>query len=154
MLATPRAKAIRSTSRPCLCTPSAKRNKRSVTVDIATPEGQRIIRELAAQSDVVMENYKVGQLQKYGLDYASLKEIKPDLIYCSVTGFGQTGPYAQRAGYDFIVQGIGESRYGADAGASASLSLSNTARLYINYDGKFRTALQSHQGTLGVELKW
>jgi crotonobetainyl-CoA:carnitine CoA-transferase CaiB-like acyl-CoA transferase len=86
---------------------AANRNKRSVTVDIATPEGQRIIRELAAQSDVVLENYKVGQLQKYGLDYASLKAVKPDLIYCSVTGFGQTGPYAQRAGYDFIVQGIG-----------------------------------------------
>ena len=86
---------------------AANRNKRSVTVDIASPEGQRIIRELAAQSDVVLENYKVGQLKKYGLDYASLKEVKPDLIYCSVTGFGQTGPYAQRAGYDFIVQGIG-----------------------------------------------
>jgi crotonobetainyl-CoA:carnitine CoA-transferase CaiB-like acyl-CoA transferase len=76
-------------------------------VDISTPEGQRVIRELAAQSDVVLENYKVGQLRKYGLDYASLKEIKPDIIYCSVTGFGQTGPYAQRAGYDFIIQGIG-----------------------------------------------
>ncbi|WP_118180631.1 CaiB/BaiF CoA transferase family protein [Paraburkholderia phosphatilytica] len=86
---------------------SANRNKRSVTVDIATPEGQRIVRELAAQSDVVMENYKVGQLKKYGLDYASLKAVKPDLVYCSVTGFGQTGPYAQRAGYDFIIQGIG-----------------------------------------------
>ena len=86
---------------------AANRNKRSVTVDIASPEGQQIIRELAAQSDVVLENYKVGQLKKYGLDYASLKEVKPDLIYCSVTGFGQTGPYAQRAGYDFIVQGIG-----------------------------------------------
>jgi crotonobetainyl-CoA:carnitine CoA-transferase CaiB-like acyl-CoA transferase len=76
---------------------AANRNKRSVTVDIATPEGQRII----------LENYKVGQLKKYGLDYASLKEAKPDIVYCSVTGFGQTGPYAQRAGYDFIVQGIG-----------------------------------------------
>ncbi|NML29647.1 CaiB/BaiF CoA transferase family protein [Paraburkholderia antibiotica] len=86
---------------------AANRNKRSVTVDIASPEGQQIIRELAAQSDVVLENYKVGQLKKYGLDYESLKQVKPDLIYCSVTGFGQTGPYAQRAGYDFIVQGIG-----------------------------------------------
>jgi len=86
---------------------AANRNKRSVTVDIASPEGQQIVRELAAQSDVVLENYKVGQLKKYGLDYASLKKVKPDLIYCSVTGFGQTGPYAQRAGYDFIVQGIG-----------------------------------------------
>ncbi|WP_206999749.1 CaiB/BaiF CoA transferase family protein [Trinickia mobilis] len=86
---------------------AANRNKRSVTVDIATPEGQKIVRELAAQSDVVLENYKAGQLKKYGLDYASLKEVKPDLIYCSITGFGQTGPHAQRAGYDFIIQGIG-----------------------------------------------
>ncbi|HXZ10537.1 MAG TPA: CaiB/BaiF CoA-transferase family protein, partial [Paraburkholderia sp.] len=86
---------------------AANRNKRSVTVDIATPEGQQIIRDLAAQSDVVLENYKVGQLKKYGLDYASLKAVKPDIVYCSVTGFGQTGPYAQRAGYDFIIQGIG-----------------------------------------------
>ncbi|RQU07072.1 CoA transferase [Burkholderia cenocepacia] len=86
---------------------AANRNKRSVTIDIATPEGQRIVRELAAQSDVVLENYKVGQLKKYGLDYDSLRAVKPDLVYCSVTGFGQTGPYAHRAGYDFIVQGIG-----------------------------------------------
>ncbi|RQS11482.1 CaiB/BaiF CoA-transferase family protein [Burkholderia sp. Bp8998] len=86
---------------------AANRNKRSVTVDIATPEGQQIVRELAAQSDVVLENYKVGQLKKYGLDYESLRAVKPDLVYCSVTGFGQTGPYAHRAGYDFIVQGIG-----------------------------------------------
>ncbi len=86
---------------------AANRNKRSVTIDIATPDGQRIVRELAAQSDVVLENYKVGQLKKYGLDYASLRAVKPDLVYCSVTGFGQTGPYAHRAGYDFIVQGIG-----------------------------------------------
>lgn len=86
---------------------AANRNKRSVTVDIATPEGQQIVRELAAQSDVVLENYKVGQLKKYGLDYDSLRAVKPDLVYCSVTGFGQTGPYAHRAGYDFIIQGIG-----------------------------------------------
>ncbi|SAK55071.1 L-carnitine dehydratase/bile acid-inducible protein F [Caballeronia arationis] len=86
---------------------AANRNKRSVTVDIASPEGQQIIRELAAQSDVVLENYKVGQLKKYGLDYQSLREVKRDLVYCSVTGFGQTGPYAPRAGYDFIIQGIG-----------------------------------------------
>ncbi|MBN3750569.1 CoA transferase [Burkholderia sp. Se-20373] len=86
---------------------AANRNKRSVTVDIATPEGQRIVRELAAQSDVVLENYKVGQLKKYGLDYDALRAVKPDLVYCSVTGFGQTGPYAHRAGYDFIIQGIG-----------------------------------------------
>ncbi|MGU3776530.1 CaiB/BaiF CoA transferase family protein [Burkholderia metallica] len=86
---------------------AANRNKRSVTIDLATPEGQQIVRELAAQSDVVLENYKVGQLKKYGLDYDSLRAVKPDLVYCSVTGFGQTGPYAHRAGYDFIIQGIG-----------------------------------------------
>jgi len=86
---------------------AANRGKQAITVDISTPEGQEIIRKLAAQSDVVLENYKVGQLKKYGLDYASLKEIKPDLIYCSITGFGQDGPYAHRAGYDFIVQGVG-----------------------------------------------
>jgi formyl-CoA transferase len=86
---------------------AANRGKRSVTLDIATPEGQDIVRRLARQSDVVLENYKVGQLKKYGLDYESLKREKPDLIYCSITGFGQDGPYAQRAGYDFIIQGMG-----------------------------------------------
>jgi crotonobetainyl-CoA:carnitine CoA-transferase CaiB-like acyl-CoA transferase len=85
---------------------AANRGKQSVTVDIASPEGQEIIRKLAAQSDVLLENYKVGQLKKYGLDYASLAEINPRLIYCSVTGFGQTGPLAHRAGYDFITQGL------------------------------------------------
>ena len=85
----------------------ANRGKRAITVDIATTEGQQIIRELCLQSDVVLENYKVGQLKKYDLDYASLKAIKPDIVYCSITGFGQTGPYAHRAGYDFIVQGMG-----------------------------------------------
>ena len=86
---------------------SANRGKRSVTVDIAKPEGQALIRELAKHADVVLENYKVGQLKKYGLDYASLKQVKPDLVYCSVTGFGQDGPYAHRAGYDFLIQGMG-----------------------------------------------
>lgn len=85
----------------------ANRGKRSITVDISTPEGQAIVRALAEQSDVVMENYKVGQLAGYGLDYASLKAVKPDIVYCSITGFGQDGPYAPRAGYDFIIQGIG-----------------------------------------------
>ena len=86
---------------------AANRGKQSVTVDIATEQGQEIIRQLVATSDVVLENYKVGQLKKYGLDYAALKPIKPDLVYCSITGFGQTGPYAHRPGYDFIIQGIG-----------------------------------------------
>lgn len=86
---------------------AANRGKRSITVDISTPEGQDIVRRLAAEADVLLENYKVGQLAKYGLDYASLAQVNPRLVYCSITGFGQTGPYAPRAGYDFIVQGLG-----------------------------------------------
>lgn len=86
---------------------SCNRGKKSVAVDMATAEGQAIIRDLAARSDVVLENFKVGGLKKYGLDYDSLKEVKPDLIYCSVTGFGQDGPYAQRAGYDIMIQAMG-----------------------------------------------
>jgi len=85
---------------------SANRNKHSVAIDMAKPEGQKLIRELVAQSDVVIENFKVGGLKKYGLDYESLKEVKPGLVYCSITGFGQTGPYANRAGYDFLIQGM------------------------------------------------
>ncbi len=87
-----------------LCT---NRNKRSVTADFTRPEGQRLIRALAAQSDVVIENFKVGGLAGYGLDYAALSAGHPGLIYCSITGFGQTGPYAERAGYDFLIQGMG-----------------------------------------------
>jgi formyl-CoA transferase len=83
------------------------RNKRSMTLDISTKEGQEIIKKLVLDCDIVIENYKVGQLKKYSLDYQSLSAIKPNLIYCSITGFGQTGPYAHRAGYDFVVQGMG-----------------------------------------------
>ncbi len=83
------------------------RNKRSVTCDIAQPEGQRLIRELAAQCDVFVENFKVGDMARYGLDYTSLRGTNPKLVYCSVTGFGQTGPYRERAGYDYAVQGMG-----------------------------------------------
>ncbi len=86
---------------------SANRNKKSITVDLAKPEGQRVVRELAAQSDVVLENYRVGTLAKYGLDYASLSALNPKLVYCSITGFGQTGPYRDRPGYDAIFQAIG-----------------------------------------------
>ncbi len=85
---------------------ACNRNKRSVTVDMATPEGQNIIRELAKDSDIVVENFKTGGLKRYGLDYESLSAINPRLIYCSVTGFGQTGPYAQRAGYDLLIQAM------------------------------------------------
>jgi crotonobetainyl-CoA:carnitine CoA-transferase CaiB-like acyl-CoA transferase len=86
---------------------SANRGKRSVTVDIASSEGQQLLRELVRHADVVIENFKVGHLKRYGLDYDSLKAIRPDLVYCSITGFGQDGPYAHRAGYDFLIQGMG-----------------------------------------------
>lgn len=86
---------------------SANRGKRSIAVDIAQMEGQALIRELVSSCDVVLENFKVGGLKRYGLDYESLKEVKPDLIYCSITGFGQNGPYSKRAGYDFLLQGMG-----------------------------------------------
>ena len=85
---------------------SCNRNKRSVTIDMATPEGQALIKELALQSDVLVENFKVGGLQRYGLDYESLRTLNPRLVYCSVTGFGQDGPYAERAGYDLMVQAM------------------------------------------------
>lgn len=86
---------------------SANRNKQSLTVDFTRAEGQRIVRELAAKADILIENFKVGGLAAYGLDYAALKELNPKLIYCSITGFGQSGPYAKRAGYDFMIQGLG-----------------------------------------------
>ncbi|MEY4730862.1 MAG: hypothetical protein RL020_2020 [Pseudomonadota bacterium] len=86
---------------------SANRGKKSLSLDISKPEGQEIIRKLAAISDIVIENFKVDGLKHYGLDYASLKKINPKLIYCSITGFGQTGPYAHYAGYDIMIQGMG-----------------------------------------------
>jgi crotonobetainyl-CoA:carnitine CoA-transferase CaiB-like acyl-CoA transferase len=86
---------------------SANRGKRSVTVDIATPAGQAIIRDLAREADVVVENYKVGTLARYGLGYEDLRAINPRLVYCSITGFGQSGPYAALPGYDFVFQGMG-----------------------------------------------
>jgi crotonobetainyl-CoA:carnitine CoA-transferase CaiB-like acyl-CoA transferase len=86
---------------------STNRGKKSITLDIAKPEGQRIARELARLSDVLLENYKVGDLRRYGLDYEPLAALNPRLVYCSITGFGQTGPYRDRAGYDFMIQGMG-----------------------------------------------
>lgn len=86
---------------------SANRGKRSIAIDLETPDGQRIIKKLVERSDVLIENFKVGGLKKYGLDYESLAKINPRLIYCSITGFGQTGPYAHRAGYDFMIQAMG-----------------------------------------------
>lgn len=86
---------------------TTNRNKRSVTCDIAHPRGQELIRELAGHCDVFLENFKVGDMARYGLDYATLSAINPRLVYCSITGFGQTGPYSERAGYDYAVQGMG-----------------------------------------------
>ena len=85
---------------------AANRGKKSVTCDFRTPEGQEAVRRLVADADVVIENFKVGGLAKYGLDWESLRKVNPRLVYCSITGFGQTGPYAHRAGYDFIIQGM------------------------------------------------
>ena len=86
---------------------SSNRNKYSVAVDITAPEGQEIVRKIARHSDILIENFKLGGLAKYGLDFASLAEVNPSLIYCSITGFGQTGPHAHRAGYDILAQGYG-----------------------------------------------
>ncbi len=86
---------------------SANRNKRSVAIDFSRIEGQRLVRELAMKSDVLIENFRVGGLQQYGLDYASLGALNPRLVYCSISGFGQTGPYADRPGYDFLIQAMG-----------------------------------------------
>ena len=86
---------------------ATNRNKRSVTVDIAHPQGQSLIRRLAAGCDVLIENFKVGDMARYGLDEPSLRALHPRLVYCSVTGFGQTGPYRERAGYDYAIQGLG-----------------------------------------------
>lgn len=85
---------------------ACNRNKRSITIDMAQPEGQALIRQMAVGSDILVENFKVGGLAQYGLDYASLKALNPRLIYCSVTGFGQDGPYAERAGYDLMIQAM------------------------------------------------
>ncbi|MEO9130023.1 MAG: CaiB/BaiF CoA-transferase family protein [Sphingomonas sp.] len=86
---------------------SCNRNKRSAAINLAAPAGAALIRELAAQADIMVENFKVGGLARYGLDYAALAAINPRLVYCSITGFGQTGPYAERSGYDFVAQGMG-----------------------------------------------
>ncbi|WP_420142391.1 CaiB/BaiF CoA transferase family protein [Sphingomonas sp.] len=86
---------------------AANRGKRSIRIDIATAEGQALVRRIAAKSDVVLENYKAGGLARYGLDYAGLREAKPDIVYCSITGFGQDGPRANQAAYDFMIQAMG-----------------------------------------------
>ncbi len=85
---------------------AANRGKKSITIDLSKPQGQDLVRKLAASCDVLIENYKFGDLERYGLDYESLKLLNPRLIYCSVTGFGHSGPYRERPGYDFMVQGM------------------------------------------------
>ena len=85
---------------------SANRGKKSVCIDLASSEGLAIVKQLADESDIVIENFKVGDMEKKGLDYQSLSKTNARLIYCSITGFGQTGPYKQRPGYDFMIQGI------------------------------------------------
>ena len=86
---------------------STNRNKKSVVVDLTKKEGQDVVRQLMAKSDVVVENFKTGALKKYGLAYDDVKSLNPSLVYCSITGFGHTGPYANRPGYDFLIQGMG-----------------------------------------------
>lgn len=86
---------------------SANRNKKSIAIDISQPKGQQVIKDMIAKADVLIENYKVGSLEKYGLAYQQVKKINPKLVYCSITGFGQHGPYAQKAGYDAMIQGEG-----------------------------------------------
>jgi len=103
-LAAPEGGNTRGESAYFLC---ANRNKRSVAIDFAKPEGAALVRRLAEKADVVIENFKVGGLARYGLDYASLSALNPRLVYCSITGFGQFGPYAERGGYDFVAQGMG-----------------------------------------------
>ncbi|OLU31157.1 CoA transferase [Pseudomonas sp. PA15(2017)] len=111
---------------------AANRNKQSLTLDFTQAEGQRLVRELAARSDILIENFKVGGLAAYGLDYASLKAINPRLIYCSITGFGQSGPYAKRAGYDFMIQGLGGlmsltgQPYGGEGGGPVKVGVALT----------------------------
>lgn len=86
---------------------SANRNKKSVTINIASSEGQSLVRELAKTADVFIENYKNGDLKRYGLDYDSIRAVNPSIVYCSITGYGQSGPYAEKPGYDFVFQGMG-----------------------------------------------
>ncbi|WP_449221435.1 CaiB/BaiF CoA transferase family protein [Tistrella mobilis] len=103
----PYAEAADGSAREAAYFLTTNRNKSSVAIDMGTDEGAALIRRLAAESDVVIENFKVGGLEKYGLDHDSLRALNPRLIYCSITGFGQTGPYAPRAGYDFMIQAMG-----------------------------------------------
>ncbi|MFP3850938.1 CaiB/BaiF CoA transferase family protein [Pseudomonas sp. W5-01] len=135
---------------------SANRNKQSVTIDFTQPEGQRLVRELAAKSDIVIENFKVGGLKAYGLDYDSLQLENPRLIYCSITGFGQTGPYAKRAGYDFMIQGLGGlmsltgRAEGEDGGGPVKVGVALTDILTGLYSTSAILAALAHRDQGGV----
>ena len=109
------------------------RGKRSVEADFETEEGQALVRKLAAHADVVIENFKLGGLKKYGLDYAALKAINPRIVYCSITGFGQTGPYAPRAGYDFLIQGNGRGDASHRHARRAAIEVRHRHRRYIHW---------------------
>ncbi len=130
---------------------STNRGKRSVTIDFTQAEGQALVHRLVADCDVVLENFKVGGLAKYGLDYESLKRIRPDLVYCSITGFGQDGPYAQRAGYDFLVQGMGGlmSLTGAPDGEPMKVGVALTDIFTGMYAGFAVLAALAHRDRTG-----
>ncbi len=135
---------------------SVNRGKKSVTLDIARPEGQRIARELAAKCDVLLENYKVGGLAKYGLAYEDLRKIDPRIIYCSITGFGQSGPSAHRPGYDFIFQGMGGlmsitgERDGEPGGGPQKVGIAVTDVLAGMYASLAITAAIAHRERTGA----
>ncbi len=135
---------------------AVNRGKKSVTLDIAKPEGRRIARELAAKSDVLIENYKVGGLAKYGLAYEDLSKIDPRIIYCSITGFGQSGPSAHRPGYDFIFQGMGGlmsitgERDGEPGGGPQKVGIAVTDVLAGMYASLAITAAIAHRERTGV----
>ncbi|RAU20996.1 CoA transferase [Paramagnetospirillum kuznetsovii] len=131
---------------------STNRGKRSVTIDFTRPEGQELVRRLAARSDVVLENFKLGGLAKYGLDYAALKRVKPDIVYCSITGFGQDGPYAARAGYDFLIQGMGGlmSLTGAPGGEPMKVGVALTDIFTGMYASVAVLAALAHRDRTGV----
>ena len=135
---------------------SVNRGKKSVTLDVAKPEGQRIARELAAKCDVLLENYKVGGLAKYGLAYEDLRKINPRIVYCSITGFGQSGPSAHRPGYDFIFQGMGGlmsitgERDGEPGGGPQKVGIAVTDVLAGMYASLAITAAIAHRERTGV----
>ncbi|HEY5762895.1 MAG TPA: CaiB/BaiF CoA-transferase family protein [Rhodocyclaceae bacterium] len=130
---------------------ATNRNKRSVTIDFTKPEGQELVRQLVAGADVLIENFKVGGLKKYGLDYETLKAVNPRLVYCSITGFGQDGPYADRAGYDFLIQGMGGlmSITGAADGAPQKVGVALTDILTGLYAANAIQAALAHRDRTG-----